>query len=382
MNNHILIISDKKRSVDYSLLKSFYSETTMTRKLMGGKDELVPFLNNIKLVIIDLNALKEVKQVMDKVNRYSPNMSYLIIQSFDAKNRHDLIRFNKGFGQLRILSYRKEYPELLLEYINALIHPEYPVGASDIAIILPVYNEETRFQNVLNFFEKLEVLCNQSFVNATIYFVNDGSKDRTQELVSQIIERSKADSTTVSNISFANTHQLTMNTRKAGTYIEGIKSIKADVLLFVDADDSFTIEDMAKMINIVREGYYEIVVGTKDLTAENRPPIRKLMSFVKRQLTKSLLPHGVYDSQTGLKAMNGTAAKYIFPHLNISTGLAIDLEILHIAKKYQFRTLQIPVTCIDQDGSHINIVKDSIQFIKNVFFIKYRNKNVKINHDI
>jgi len=235
---------------------------------------------------------------------------------------------------------------------------------------------------VLNFFEKLEVLCNQSFVNATIYFVNDGSKDRTQELVNQIINQFKEDTTTVSNIAFANTHQLTMNTRKAGTYIDGIKSIRADVLLFVDADDSFRIEDMATMINIIREGYYEIVIGTKDLTAENRPPIRKLMSFVKRQLTRSLLPKGVYDSQTGLKAINGTAAKYIFPHLNMSTGLAIDLEILHIAKKYQFRTLQIPVTCIDQEGSHINIVKDSIAFVKNVFFIKNRNKNVKTNHDI
>lgn len=381
MNSHILVITDKKREIDYSLLKAFYSETTMMRKL-ENKNDVTPLLKKTKLVILDLSSLKEVKYVMDKINKSSPYMSYLVIQSFDSKNRHELIRYNKGFGQLRILSYRKEYPELLLEYINQLIHPEYPVGASDIAIILPVYNEESRFQNVLNFFEKLEVLCQESFVNATIYFVNDGSKDRTQELVNQIIDKYKEDTTTVSNISFANAHQLTMNTRKAGTYIDGIKSIRADVLLFVDADDSFRIEDMAKMINIIREGYYEIVVGTKDLTAENRPPIRKLMSFVKRQLTRSLLPVGVYDSQTGLKAIHGTAAKYIFPHLNMSTGLAIDLEILHIAKKYQFRTLQIPVTCIDQEGSHINIIKDSIQFVKNVFFIRNRNKNVKINHDI
>ena len=382
MNSQLLIISDGKRAIDYSLLKAFYPEVVKIKGLKGKKEVLEPIIQQSKLTVIDLDSLVEVKRTMSKINEYEPHMSYLIIQSFDSKNRHELIRFNKGFGQLRILSYRAEYPELLVEYINRLIHPEFPIGASDIAIILPVYNEESRFQNVINFFEKLEVLCSKSFVNATVYFVNDGSKDRTQELVNRVIANFKEDTTTVSNISFANTHQLTMNTRKAGTYIEGIKSIRADVLLFVDADDSFRIEDMATMINIIREGYYEIVVGTKDLTAENRPPIRKLMSFVKRQLTKSLLPKGVYDSQTGLKAINGSAAKYIFPHLNMSTGLAIDLEILHIAKKYQFRTLQIPVTCIDQDGSHINIVKDSIQFIKNVFVIKWRNKNVKINHDI
>jgi len=106
------------------------------------------------------------------------------------------------------------------------------------------------------------------------------------------------------------------------------------------------------------------------------------MSFVKRQLTKSLLPKGVYDSQTGLKAMNGTAAKYILPHLNVTTGLAIDLEILHIAKKYGFRTLQFPVQCIDQEGSHIDIIKDSIAYIKNVFMIKKRNKKITIHREV
>lgn len=382
MNNQILIITNKKRNVDYSLLKSFYQFNIISSKVTGQKEKMKSLLKDKKLVIIDVDSIKECKFLLNRINQYSLSMSFLIIQSFGDKYRHELIRMNKGFGQIRILSYRPEYPERLIEFVNQLVHPEYPVGASDIAIILPVYNEETRFQNVVNFYQKLTVLCNESFINAIIYFVNDGSKDRTQELVEEIVNKVKDSTDLVSNISFANAHQLTMNTRKAGTYIDGIKTIRADVLLFVDADDSFRIEDMAKMINIIREGYYELVVGTKDLTAENRPPIRKLMSFVKRQLTRSLLPPGVYDSQTGLKAMNGTAAKYISPHLNVTTGLAIDLEILHMAKKFRFRTLQIPVQCIDQDGSHVNIIKDSIQFIKNIFMIRFRNRNINTNKDI
>ena len=382
MKNHIHIISDGKREVDYSILKAFYPDFTLTRKVSGTKEEINQLFDKTKLIIIDLASIKAVKSLMDKINSYAPSMSYLILQSFDSTMGHELMAFSKGYGQVAILNYRKEYPESLIEKVNGLMHPEYPVGASDIAIVLPVYNEETRFQNVINFYKKLEVLCDESFVNAVVYFVNDGSKDRTQELVDQIVSQERQDTTTVANVSFANTHQLVMNTRKAGTYIDGIKTIRADVLLFVDADDSFRIEDMAKMINIIREGYYDIVVGTKDLTAENRPPIRQLMSFVKRLLTKSLLPVGVYDSQTGLKAMNGTSAKYIFPHLNVSTGLAIDLEILHIAKKYHFRTLQVPVHCIDQEGSHVQIVKDSLQFVKNVFVIKHRNKKVSIHREL
>jgi glycosyltransferase involved in cell wall biosynthesis len=170
-----------------------------------------------------------------------------------------------------------------------------------------------------------------------------------------------------------------MNTRKAGTYIEGIRTIDADILLFVDADDSFVIDDIALMINILREGYYDMVVGSKDLTAENRPPLRRLLSFAKRLLTKSMLPKGVYDSQTGLKAMKSTTAKYIIPYLHMNTGLAIDLEILHLARKLDFRVLQIPVTCIDREGSHVDVVKDSIAFLKNIFRIRKNNKKVRID---
>jgi len=374
MNNSVLIITDEDKGVDFSLLSSFYKLSLI--KKTDVSEALV--LAN-KLVILDLKSPGELKTLLSKIRTMAPNKSILIIQAFDFKNNHDLLKNSIGFGQLRILNYRREYPEQLVENVNKLMHPEYPVGASDIAIIMPVYNEETRFINVLNFYEKITKLCEESFVNATVYFVNDGSKDRTQELIDQIIKKVNDDTQTISNIAFANAQQLQANTRKAGTYIEGIKSIRADILLFVDADDSFRIDDIAKMINIIREGYYELVVGTKDMTAENRPPLRKLMSFGKRQLTKTLLPEGVYDSQTGLKAMNAISANHILPHLNVTTGLAIDLEILNIAKKYRLRTLQIPVECIDQEGSHVDIIKDSISFIKNIVKIHRRNKDIKVN---
>ena len=382
MKNKIIVISDKQRNIDFSILKAFYSDIVYRENIRLDDDEHLEIFKQSKLAIIDLSAIDEIKATIKIINNLVPSMSFLVIQSFKSKYRHELIKSNDGFGQLRILNYRQEYSEALIEYVNQLMHPEYPVGASDIAIILPVYNEESRFQNVVTFYNKLEILCRQSFVNAIVYFVNDGSKDRTQELVEKIVNKQRSDTTTVANVSFANAQQLMMNTRKAGTYIEGIKTIRADVLLFVDADDSFRIEDMAKMINIIREGYYDLVVGTKDLTAENRPFIRRMMSFVKRMLTKPLLPRNVYDSQTGLKAMNETAAKYIFPHLNITTGLAIDLEILHIAKKYGFRTLQVPVQCIDQEGSHVSIIKDSVQFIKNIFVIRQRNRDITIDKEI
>ena len=56
---------------------------------------------------------------------------------------------------------------------------------------------------------------------------------------------------------------------------------------------------------------------------------------------------------------------------------------MYYAKKLNYRVLQLPVKCIDREGSHVDIIKDSISYIKNIFSIikdgrKKWNKEGKI----
>ena len=88
-----------------------------------------------------------------------------------------------------------------------------------------------------------------------------------------------------------------------------------------------------------------------------------------------MLPKGVYDSQTGLKAIKASSAKFILPYLSRSRGLAIDLELMYYAKKLNFRVLQLPVKCIDRDGSHVDVIKDSLSYLKNIYLIIKDSKN-------
>ncbi len=109
---------------------------------------------------------------------------------------------------------------------------------------------------------------------------------------------------TLFTVGYLEVHQVEQNTRKAGLFIEGMKNVSSDYYVFVDADNSFRIEDIARLLTIAQEGYYDIVVGTKDLTIEDRGAVRRFMSFGKRNLTRFFLPKGVTDSQTGLKIIN------------------------------------------------------------------------------
>ena len=367
-----MILIPEKSDIPFSDILSFYELTTRD-------DE--EGIKQSKTAVIEHEDEAKTLERAHHLRTIDPALPLLILIRFASERNSLLIRKIPGYGPVRILHYRKEYTEQILEGIEGLLHQEYPTERKDIALILPVYNEAQRIDNVYDFLQKLRLLMEKSFLNSTIYFVNDGSSDNTSQLIDRLIEQESNDVEILQKDPFFSIRNLSENTRKAGTYIGGIQQIKADILIFADADDSFVIEDIAKMINILHEGYFDMVVGTKDLSAENRPPIRKLMSFAKRVLTKFLLPEGVYDSQTGLKALNSVCARHILHHLHADTGLAVDLEMLYLARILRFRVLQLPVTCIDREGSHVDIIHDSINFIKNIIRIPRMNKGVKYGRD-
>jgi glycosyltransferase involved in cell wall biosynthesis len=215
-------------------------------------------------------------------------------------------------------------------------------------------------------------------VEGAIYLIDDGSEDRTLELLKNMEQQSSLPVNQIGEkVIPLNSRKLGKNTRKAGTYIEGMRTIEADYYVFVDADDSFFIEDIARMLNIIKMGYYDIIVGTKDNSASNRPLLRYWISLFKRIISRPFLPVGVIDSQTGLKVMNAVAVRRIFPHLKEEFGLAVDLEMMFLAKKLRLRVLQIPVDCIDRDGSHVDVWRDSLRFIRSLVGIWLLDRRIR-----
>lgn len=359
------IYSDKSRNIEYTSLIGYYTAKFLDKDIN---------IENELLVIIDFKDQEEAIKIANNIREKKSCLPLLILVEYPNNTNLKILKSINGLGATKVLEYRNRYKSSILLYSQSLIHPEYPGKKHDIAIIVPVFDEEQRFQNILNQTAKLQKLIEDSFINSSIYFVNDGSQDDTLNLLNKMIDVKKEEVHIVEKSPLFSAHNLIVNTRKAGTYIDGLKNVDAEYIFFLDGDDSFIMEDVAKMINILQDGYYDFIVGTKDMTAEDRKPIRKFMSFVKRILTRRLLPYGVRDSQTGLKGMTSIVAKTLLNNMHVQNGLAADLEMLYLAKKYRFRVLQLPVTCYDREGSHINIIKDSIMFIKAIFSIPRQNR--------
>lgn len=361
----ILVFSDKSKE-EFKDLLSLYQYKVSNSSLFD--------INNFKLVIIDLNEENQIVLNVNSIRNLNKGIPIIILSSIEQNFHWNILTKLNGEGIIKIFSLKNSNKDRLIQIIDNLLDRNYSHENFYISFIIPIYNEEKRFANTLVFTKKIIQYIEENYPKSKLIFVNDGSEDLSALLLEKLIEDTKNKSQYISDSGFISLKSLKKNTRKAGTYIEGLKNASGDIIVIADGDNSFFIEDINKMINILQEGYFDGIFATKDLTAENRPFIRKILSFIKRILTKPLLPLHIYDSQTGLKALKGDIINYILPYLSHKRELAIDLEIAYICKLYKLRLLQLPVKCLDREGSHINVIKDSIKYLKNlisIFFTKY-----------
>lgn len=124
-----------------------------------------------------------------------------------------------------------------------------------LGIVVPCYNEEDVFpETVKRLLALLERLASAGLVtpDSAIYFVDDGSKDRTWALIEE---------TAISN---ARVHgiKLSRNQGHQSALIAGLFGAEGDALISIDADLQDDVNVIEEMVRKHREGY-EIVYGVR-----------------------------------------------------------------------------------------------------------------------
>ena len=134
-----------------------------------------------------------------------------------------------------------------------------------IDILVPVYNEE---KVIRLFLEKVtNVINNIKNYDFEILFINDGSKDKTLDLIKEY--KSKDD-----RIAYVS---LSRNFGKETAMIAGVDHSTGDALIFIDADLQDPPELIPEMISLWEQGY-------EDVYARRRS--RKGESFLKKLTAK------------------------------------------------------------------------------------------------
>ena len=141
-----------------------------------------------------------------------------------------------------------------------------------ISVVVSCYNEEKALPL---FYEEMERVRKQDFDGIAEFeyiFVNDGSKDKTLEIMKSL----RAKDSKVRYVSFSR------NFGKEAAMLAGLEAATGDYVTLMDADLQDPPTLLKQMYDaIINEGYD--AVGTRRVTRKGEPPIR---SFFARMFYK------------------------------------------------------------------------------------------------
>lgn len=210
-----------------------------------------------------------------------------------------------------------------------------------LSVIIPAYNEEKRIFKILdaayNYFQSKDF-------DYEIIVVDDGSKDQTAKVVQNYSNKFK----NLKIVSFLK------NSGKGAAVKAGALESKGDYLLFADADNSTSFEQVKFFLKYIPE--FDIIIGSRALKDSQ---LVKRQNFFKTFLGRAgnfiickLFKIKIKDTQCGFKLFSKKAGKEIFSKQTIS-GWGFDIEVLVIASKLGYNIKEVGVKWLNDMDSKV-----------------------------
>lgn len=227
-----------------------------------------------------------------------------------------------------------------------------------ICIIIPVFNEQSRLEKNI---EEIFSFIKSKKENFEVIFVNDGSKDKTLNLLQEIKKKFP--------IKILN-HKINMG--KGAAIKTGVDNSKGDLILFTDIDLSVPIEFLNVYLNNLTEDI-DIIIGTRALKGAKievrQSWLRETLGEYFTLLSNVILGVRISDFTCGFKLFRRQAAQKIFSR-QIVRRWAFDAETMYLAKKYHFNIKETPVVWRHKEGSKVRIPRDLIESLISLFQIR------------
>jgi len=213
-----------------------------------------------------------------------------------------------------------------------------------LSVIIPAFNEEKRLPETLAGVAKY--LEKQGY-EYEILVVSDGSRDRTVEKVRGLMNQIK-------NLRLIDNKE---NHGKGYVVRQGMLEAEGDYRLFMDADNSTSIEHIEKMWPEFEKGN-DVVICSRDIKgsviAVPQPLWRKRLGDLFNLIVQTISGlWGMWDTQCGFKGFTKEAAQEIFSKATINRW-AFDVEVLVLARKHGFQIKEVPVTWINDSHSRVS----------------------------
>lgn len=221
-------------------------------------------------------------------------------------------------------------------------------GRPALSLVIPCYNEENRLEPKLS--EALGYFAARLETPFEVVFVDDGSTDRTREILESA--RKNFSSLDVSVLGYS------PNRGKGEAVKTGVLASRGDKVLVMDADFSIDIGEMFKFLAALDT--HDAAIGTKKhlltQTVKSQGVARRFLGKGFTRLTNAFLGINFTDITCGLKGFRGPAGRDVFGRQRIQRW-SYDAETLFLLDRLGYSSVEVPVRWHHEEESKVRTLK-------------------------
>lgn len=219
-----------------------------------------------------------------------------------------------------------------------------------IAVILPAYNEEITIRDVILSFH-------EAIPEASIYIVNNNSKDRTAELAAATLAQGNIPGRVINE-----TRQ-----GKGNALRRAFQLVDADVYVLSDADLTYPANRARDLMKPVLDGDADMVVGDRHsgghYSQQNKRKLHGFGNDLVRDIINVFFKANLRDIMSGYRVFNRTFVKN---YAILVEGFQVETDMTLHALDKRFRIIEMPIEYVDRPAgsfSKLNTISDGARVL-------------------
>lgn len=241
-----------------------------------------------------------------------------------------------------------------------------------LSVIIPAYNEEKRLPATLK--AVIKYLQTKPY-SWEIAVVDDGSRDKTADVVR----------TAAVHEPRVRLLQYGQNRGKGYAVRYGMTHVSGDIRLFMDADNSTTIDHLEQLKPYLSMGF-DVVIGSRDVAgadiAVHQAWWKEKLGDLGNLWIRFWAVGGLKDTQAGFKVFTRSASEAVFPVLTIDRW-GFDVEALAVARLKGYKIAERPIRWVNDVNSkvstraYLDVLREVVQVRINMWRGNYGAKGVR-----
>jgi glycosyltransferase involved in cell wall biosynthesis len=224
-----------------------------------------------------------------------------------------------------------------------------------ISFLIPCHNEEELVETT---YKKVKKVCDGHGLEYEIILEQDGSTDRTSEIIDEIAKSDKR----VISLNFPE------KMGKGSGLLRAFEASKGDIIVFLDADIPFDLNYVGKLLERFDES--DVVIASRYAGERKDIPISRVtVSRIYNLINRVLFGIKIRDTQSSMQLFKREVLEKVG---SWSPGFEYNIEVLVKAQRSGFKITEAGVPYVHRDRGEFSVSKYGFKMVANTIKMAFK----------